>query len=94
MIVNKMTLIRMKKIAYELKQKGATDETTSITIETRGKGEESALNSLIGNNFEEYMKRKYKSIVYVASVGNEKVMKFYENNGFKMTGYTMKMETE
>ena len=107
-----------------------------------------------GNNFEEYMKRKYKSIVYVASartkiigftsaylnhhnegfiedlfvtekyrnkkvgstlfikvlewlkdngaksmdvhvsVGNEKVMKFYENNGFKMTGYTMKMETE
>ncbi len=51
MIVNKMTLIRMKKIAYELKQKGATDETTSITIETRGKGEEAALNSLIGNNF-------------------------------------------
>ena len=28
------------------------------------------------------------------SVGNENVMKFYENNGFKMTGYTMKMETE
>lgn len=51
MIVNKMTLIRMKKIAYELKQKGATDEATSITIETRGKGEEAALNSLIGNNF-------------------------------------------
>lgn len=51
MIVNKMTLIRMKKIAYELKQKGATDETTSITIKTRGKGEETALNSLIGNNF-------------------------------------------
>lgn len=106
------------------------------------------------NNFEEYMKRKYKSIVYVASartkiigftsaylnhhnegfiedlfvtekyrnkkvgstlfskvlewlkdnvaksmdvhvsVGNEKVIKFYEHNGFKMTGYTMKMETE
>ena len=106
------------------------------------------------NNFEEYMKRKHKSIVYVASVGtniigftsaylnhhnegfiedlfvteeyrnrkvgstlftkvlewlkdngaksmdvhvsigNEKVMKFYENNGFKMTGYTMKMEIE
>lgn len=105
------------------------------------------------NNFEEYMKRKYKSIVYVAlvgtniigftsaylnhhnegfiedlfvteeyrskkvgntlfnkvlewlknngaksidvhvSVGNEKVMKFYEHNDFKMTGYTMKMET-
>lgn len=102
------------------------------------------------NYYEEYMKRKYKSIVYVAlvktsiigfssayidfhnegfvvdlfvkeeyrnkkvgsslfskvlkwlkdngaksmdvhvSVGNEKVMKFYENNGFKMTGYTMK----
>ena len=31
----------------------------------------------------------YKSIVYVVSVvsvGNEKVIKFYENNGFKMTG--------
>ncbi len=46
------------------------------------------------DNFEEYMKRKYKSIVYVVSGGNEKVMKFYENNGFKMTGYTMKMQTE
>ena len=67
MIVNKMTLIRMKKIAYELKQKGATDEATSITIETRGKGEEAALNSLIGNNFVErtedgklYLKQREK----------------------------------
>lgn len=50
MIVNKMTLIRMKKIAYELKQKGATNESTSISIETRGKGENDALNSLIENN--------------------------------------------
>lgn len=40
------------------------------------------------------MKRKYKQIVYDASVGNKKVMKFYENHGFKMTGYTIKMETE
>ena len=51
MLVNRITLIRMKKIAYELKQKGATDETTSIEIETSGKGEADALNSLIGNNF-------------------------------------------
>ena len=50
MIVNKMTLIRMKKIAHELKQKGATNESTSISIETRGKGENDALNSLIENN--------------------------------------------
>ena len=35
------------------------------------------------------MKRKYKQIVYDASVGNKKVMKFYENHGFKMTGYTI-----
>ena len=40
------------------------------------------------------MKRKYKQIVYDASVGNKKVMKFYENHGFKMTGHTIKMETE
>ena len=51
MLVNKITLIRMKKIAYELKQKGATDETTGIEIETSGKGESDALNSLIENNF-------------------------------------------
>lgn len=49
MLVNRITLIRMKKIAYELKQKGATDETTSIEIS--GKGEKDALNSLIENNF-------------------------------------------
>ena len=40
------------------------------------------------------MKRKYKQIVYDTSVGNKKVMKFYENHGFKRTGYTIKMETE
>lgn len=51
MLVNRITLIRMKKIAYELKQKGATDETTSIEIETSEKGEKDALNSLIENNF-------------------------------------------
>ena len=51
MLVNRITLIRIKKIAYELKQKGATDETTSIEIETSGKGEADALNSLIENNF-------------------------------------------
>ena len=38
MIVNKITLIRMKKLAYKLKLKGATDETTSIFIKTSGKG--------------------------------------------------------
>lgn len=51
MIVNKMTLIRIKKIAYELKQKGATDKAIGIAIETSGKGEADALNSLIKNNF-------------------------------------------
>lgn len=35
MIVNKITLIRMKKLAYQLKQKGATDETTSIFIKNK-----------------------------------------------------------
>ena len=40
MLVNRITLIRMKKIAYELKQKGATDETTSIEIETSGKAKQ------------------------------------------------------
>lgn len=51
MIVNKITLIRMKKIAYKLKQNGAIDETTSIFIKTSGKGEADALNSLIENNY-------------------------------------------
>ena len=51
MFVNKITLIRMKKIAYELKQKGATDQTTGIEIKTNGKGEAEALNSLIEKNF-------------------------------------------
>lgn len=51
MIVNKITLIRMKKLAYKLKLKGATDETTSIFIKTSGKGEADALNSLIENNY-------------------------------------------
>ena len=51
MIVNKITLIRMKKLAYKLKLKGATDETTSIFIKTSGKGEADALNSLIKNNY-------------------------------------------
>ena len=37
MFVNKITLIRMKKIAYELKQKGAIDQTTGIEIKTNGK---------------------------------------------------------
>ena len=31
-----------------------------------------------------------KSMDVHVSVGNEKVIKFYEHNGFKMTGYTMK----
>lgn len=51
MLVNKITLIRMKKLAYKLKQKGATDETTSIFIKTSGKGEVEVLNSLIENNY-------------------------------------------
>lgn len=51
MFVNKITLIRMKKIAYELKQKGAIDKTTGIEFKTNGKGEAEALNSLIENNF-------------------------------------------
>lgn len=51
MIVNKITLIRMKKLAYKLKQNGAIDETTSIFIKTSGKGEADALNSLIENNY-------------------------------------------
>ena len=51
MIVNKFTLIRMKKLAYKLKQNGAIDETTSIFIKTSGKGEADALNSLIENNY-------------------------------------------
>lgn len=49
MIVNRITLIRMKKIAYKLKQNGATDQSTGIQIETNGKGEADALNSLIEN---------------------------------------------
>ena len=51
MIVNKITLIRMKKLAYKLKQNGAIDETTSIFIKTSGKGEADALNSLIENYY-------------------------------------------
>lgn len=51
MIVNKITLIRMKKLAYKLKQNGSIDETTSIFIKTSGKGEADALNSLIENNY-------------------------------------------
>lgn len=68
MIVNKITLIRMKKLAYQLKQKGATDETTSIFIKTSGKGEADALNSLIENNYigktedgKFYLKQKEKA---------------------------------
>lgn len=49
MIVNRITLIRMKKIAYILKQKGATDQKNGIKIETSGKGKSDALNSLIEN---------------------------------------------
>ena len=51
MLVNRITLIRMKKIAYELKQKGAIDQATGIEFKANGKGEAEALNSLIENNF-------------------------------------------
>lgn len=68
MIVNKITLIRMKKLAYKLKQNGAIDETTSIFIKTSGKGEADALNSLIENNYigktedgKFYLKQKEKA---------------------------------
>ena len=51
------------------------------------------VGSTLFSNVLEWLKNNgAKSMDVHVSLGNEKVIKFYENNGFKMTGYTMKMK--
>ena len=49
-MVNKITLLRMKKICWKLKKEKAFDEATSISINTKGAGERYALNMLVEKN--------------------------------------------
>ena len=51
-MVNKITLLRMKKICWKLKKEKAFDEATSISLNTKGAGEKYALNMF------EYVSRK------------------------------------
>lgn len=49
-MVNKITLLRMKKICWKLKKEKAFDEATSIPLNTKGTGERYALNMLVEKN--------------------------------------------
>ena len=49
-MVNKITLLRMKKICWKLKKEKAFDEATSISLNTKGTGERYALNMLVEKN--------------------------------------------
>ena len=49
-MVNKITLLRMKKICWKLKKEKAFDEATSISLNTKGAGERYALNMLVEKN--------------------------------------------
>ena len=49
-MVNKITLLRMKKICWKLKKEKAFDEATSISLNTKGAGEKYALNMLVEKN--------------------------------------------
>ena len=49
-MINKITLLRMKKICWKLKKEKAFDEATSISLNTKGAGERYALNMLVEKN--------------------------------------------
>ena len=49
-MVNKITLLSMKKICWKLKKEKAFDEATSISFNTKSAGEKYALNMLVEKN--------------------------------------------